>query len=130
MHPIHRLPSEILSDIFIQCLPFYSHPDPSWAPLLLAAVGGDWRRVAIATPRLWSRIALQVDLASANSGSIRLFQCWLSRSRGCPLYIDLLFQKQASEYYTVLAPTGSASYPERVFLALGGYPLHVARRRS
>ncbi|KAJ7619346.1 hypothetical protein FB45DRAFT_930513 [Roridomyces roridus] len=90
MHPIHHIPCEILSEIFVQCLPSeYFSADPSTAPLVLAAVGSDWRRLSIATPRLWSRISLPLLRSLGdNSGIIQMFQCWLARSGGCPLSID------------------------------------------
>ncbi|KAJ7619309.1 hypothetical protein FB45DRAFT_755246 [Roridomyces roridus] len=104
MHPIHRVPSEILSEIFVECLPSkYLDPKPSEAPLLLAAVASGWRNLAIATPRLWSRISLNLDESSRDdSGIIQLFLCWLARSGGSPLSLDVFcgWNRQSPGEYT------------------------------
>ncbi|KAJ7619311.1 hypothetical protein FB45DRAFT_156043 [Roridomyces roridus] len=60
---------------------------PLLSTRLLAVVGSDWRGLAIATPRLWSRIYLHLDPKRSKdaSGNIQLFQRWIDRSGGCPL---------------------------------------------
>lgn len=52
---VHRVPPEILSEIFIACLPNIEFPVPSphTAPMLVAQVCGHWRRVSLTTPALW-----------------------------------------------------------------------------
>ncbi|KAJ7146067.1 hypothetical protein C8R44DRAFT_756487 [Mycena epipterygia] len=83
--PILELPPEILSAIFIECLPTYSAtPDPSRAPLLLGAICRDWREIALRTPWLWNSFIMSVDLGRT-SAIIQLFECWLSRGVSCPL---------------------------------------------
>ncbi|KAJ7098605.1 hypothetical protein B0H15DRAFT_771834, partial [Mycena belliarum] len=61
VYPVLTIPSEITSEIFIQCLPpspaFSAEekegPSPSVAPLLLLQICREWRSIAIATPQLW-----------------------------------------------------------------------------
>ncbi|KAF8172764.1 hypothetical protein K438DRAFT_1851070 [Mycena galopus ATCC 62051] len=87
-HPILQLPPEILSEIFIQCLPTYSAtPSSTRAPMLLATICRDWREIALSTPYLWCSFILSVDLIKTRDESaiIRLFETWLSRGGGCPL---------------------------------------------
>ncbi|KAJ6630156.1 hypothetical protein B0H10DRAFT_1112903 [Mycena sp. CBHHK59/15] len=93
VYPVLELPPEIVSEIFIHSLPVYSAtPDPLRAPLLLAAICSDWRKIALSTPSLWSCFILSINLWRATHGStmiIQLFECWLSRSGGCPLTITI-----------------------------------------
>ncbi|KII91818.1 hypothetical protein PLICRDRAFT_105807, partial [Plicaturopsis crispa FD-325 SS-3] len=62
--PFRRLPAELLSEVFVHCLPPDSAPSPyapplssgpalGSAPLLLMSVCKRWRAVALSTPRLW-----------------------------------------------------------------------------
>ncbi|KAK7442983.1 hypothetical protein VKT23_015927 [Stygiomarasmius scandens] len=57
-----QIPSEILSEIFLHCLPTEHHPIRSvhGAPLLLTRVCKRWREVAFATPKLWSSIHISL----------------------------------------------------------------------
>ncbi|KAJ7645619.1 hypothetical protein DFH06DRAFT_1425463, partial [Mycena polygramma] len=73
--PLRLLPPEILSLIFLQCLPSEEHehdlrdprdrrilqnPSPNTAPLLLVRICSRWRHIALATPMLWSRLELRL----------------------------------------------------------------------
>lgn len=61
--PIQRLPSEVLSEIFL-ALPHIPNVEPFAiinSPVLLARVCSQWRDVAISTPQLWDIINLSVD---------------------------------------------------------------------
>ncbi|KAF7326628.1 F-box domain-containing protein [Mycena venus] len=81
-------PPEVLSEIFIQCLPTYSAaPAAARAPMLLTTICKDWREIALSTPHLWSTFILSVDLVKTKDGCslIRLFDTWLARGGTCPL---------------------------------------------
>lgn len=52
------IPSEILGEIFIACLPQYPRPIITEAPLLLCRICTSWRRIALNTPQLWTFITL------------------------------------------------------------------------
>ena len=56
--PIRRLPDDILSEIFYQCI--HSHRNPlmsaSEAPVLLTQICSRWRSVALSSPELWARL--------------------------------------------------------------------------
>ncbi|KAJ7687788.1 hypothetical protein B0H14DRAFT_3054786 [Mycena olivaceomarginata] len=89
------LPTEILVDIFIICLPVPSrlwtniidggHPlRPAEVPLLVAGVCRRWREVAISTPRLWLPLHIPVNRKTDLNGP-QVLSTWLSRSHPHPL---------------------------------------------
>ncbi|KAK7046265.1 F-box domain-containing protein, partial [Favolaschia claudopus] len=101
------LPFELISKIFIHCLPRYGRvrPDPQLAPLLLLQICRRWRAVALATPWLWNSIFLECFRESGYTGLSVLFEdelplaihpiaslvdLWFSRCEGFPLSITLL----------------------------------------
>ncbi|KDQ65177.1 hypothetical protein JAAARDRAFT_53071 [Jaapia argillacea MUCL 33604] len=93
--PILTLPNEITAEIFECCLPSdrFITPDSMDAPLLIAQVCGHWRRIALSTPRLWSRICIDDDDPIIHDeipftkSTLPLMRTWLSRSSNCPLKI-------------------------------------------
>ncbi|CAE6372383.1 unnamed protein product [Rhizoctonia solani] len=79
--PVRKLPSDILSDIFMMLL----ENDPL-APWTLSAVNKQWRTAALTTPRLWSRIRIQPP-SMPSGNTLRL---WVERSGdSCPLDIEI-----------------------------------------
>ena len=71
---IHRLPVEIITEIFLFCLPVLSDSDrwtvtPSasqdQAPLLLCHVCSLWRRIALQTPALWTSLIMELSLGDS-----------------------------------------------------------------
>ena len=83
---IRRLPPEILSEIFVRCLPSetYIRPGASTAPLLLVGVCSGWRKVALGTPRLWCSLSVRARPGGQKHG-LSFFDQWLSRASGFPL---------------------------------------------
>ncbi|KAJ3863212.1 hypothetical protein EV359DRAFT_43570, partial [Lentinula novae-zelandiae] len=96
----HRLPVEILADIFLYCLPtIYDVPPPrltDQAPLLLVAVCREWRLIVLNTPRLWSSPQIRLPPpASMNSMSFKRqldgIDLWLRRSGSTiPITVSLM----------------------------------------
>ena len=84
---IRRLPPEILSEIFVMCLPpeTYIAPKTGVAPLLLAGVCRRWRKVALGTPRLWCSLSVRPCRRGQQEGLLLFYHHWLSRARGCSL---------------------------------------------
>ncbi|KAK0445137.1 hypothetical protein EV421DRAFT_1890378 [Armillaria borealis] len=79
--PMRRLPIELLRDVFYGC--FEDHPCCAW---VLASVCVDWRRLALAMPRIWAKIRL-VTTPTSSPETIRL---WLERSgSSVPLDIEI-----------------------------------------
>ncbi|KAJ3510387.1 hypothetical protein NLJ89_g4709 [Agrocybe chaxingu] len=109
--PIRRYP-DILQEIFVHCLPTDHDAvmSASEAPLLLTRVCSDWRRLALATPFLWSSLFVtlpgpplrifdedsEIERHRAERFLRRLKTIataageWLGRSGGCPLSISMV----------------------------------------
>ncbi|KAJ6525040.1 hypothetical protein DFH09DRAFT_1046625, partial [Mycena vulgaris] len=85
-NPLARLPFDISSDIFIQCLPPRPHPGAHHAPMLLLNICNAWTEIVIATPALWA--AIHVVFPRAN-GFHEVLGTWLKRSRSHSLSISL-----------------------------------------
>ncbi|KAK0435608.1 hypothetical protein EV421DRAFT_2039044 [Armillaria borealis] len=97
LHPIRRLPPEVLSEIFLQCIDENgteneasrfldatpSCPknslDPSQCPWTLSKVCSKWRAISLSFPRLWSNIHLHVRDKKPRK-SIRTLNLQLHRS--------------------------------------------------
>ncbi|KAF9054964.1 hypothetical protein BDZ89DRAFT_912749, partial [Hymenopellis radicata] len=68
IHPIRRLPSEILGEIFQHCVPTwalrppkdsqYDSLDPRYSPWTLSHVCHLWRHIVTTSPYLWSHLSL------------------------------------------------------------------------
>ncbi|KAF8887678.1 hypothetical protein CPB85DRAFT_1163909, partial [Mucidula mucida] len=65
LHPIRRLPNEIISEIFFHCVPNWHTRlsfsseftlDPRTAPWTLTTVTRRWRDIALSLPQLWTYI--------------------------------------------------------------------------
>ncbi|KAJ6518203.1 hypothetical protein C8R47DRAFT_1189548 [Mycena vitilis] len=98
IYPVLTLPSEIVSEIFLQI----SDSDPSdspfdsadtslsrpTSPLFLGHICGRWRDIALSTPSLWTTISLTTDIRNTNS-RLQLLDIWLARSRQCPLFVTI-----------------------------------------
>ena len=82
-----RLLPELLSEIFLLCLPddLYIRPDPLQAPLLVCGVCRTWREIAIGLPMLWSSLAAKTDSV------VSLVELWLQRSANLPLSIEFIY---------------------------------------
>ncbi|KAJ7187181.1 hypothetical protein C8R46DRAFT_285857 [Mycena filopes] len=77
--PVTRLPLEISSEIFLQCLPAQPQPSARACPMLLLTVCHSWTDIA---PRLWSSIYLDFP-------GVQVLQSWLERARNHALTISL-----------------------------------------
>ncbi|KDR83081.1 hypothetical protein GALMADRAFT_56814, partial [Galerina marginata CBS 339.88] len=111
---LRRLPTDILGEIFLHCLPTYRNPTLSAleAPMVLTRVCSLWRSVALSSPRLWARLHIPFSddyldavtdefHAGDNAEELRLkaikvlqLRCnvveeWLMRSGTCPLDISI-----------------------------------------
>ncbi|KAJ7741193.1 hypothetical protein DFH07DRAFT_926202 [Mycena maculata] len=89
-YPVLTLPAEIVSEIFLHCIPVYPRcPSRTGrgSPLLLAQICSEWREVALATPALWRAISL--DGCSESENYTNFLESWLSRSGGLLLSIKM-----------------------------------------
>lgn len=88
--PLWRLPTEVLSIIFVHCLPEdkYLKPTLKLAPVLLTRVCRRWREVAVGMPSLWCRLKVPFDFRIQKTVPFCL-DVWLKRSQGHPLSLAL-----------------------------------------
>ncbi|KAJ7813654.1 hypothetical protein B0H13DRAFT_1925306 [Mycena leptocephala] len=80
--PVARLPFEISSEIFLQCLSFQPAPGARSAPMLLLSVCNAWTHIALSTPALWASIDLEFP-------GVEILQLWLDRAQRRTLSISL-----------------------------------------
>ncbi|KAK6977608.1 hypothetical protein R3P38DRAFT_2666399 [Favolaschia claudopus] len=97
LSPVRRLPLEILSEIFMACLPTdrFCAMSASEAPVLLGHICSSWRALSLAIPQLWASLhvvePLRYETAAEKVVGQRLdgMKTWLGRSGQCPLSISL-----------------------------------------
>ncbi|KAJ7718625.1 hypothetical protein B0H16DRAFT_1608818 [Mycena metata] len=95
--PIHRLPPEILQEIFTFAVSAAFHfgdisevapPVYKFAPWLLTRVCHHWSTVALQTPTLWAMVFLSLDVLGQR-GMVPLTDLLLARSRNVPLSVKV-----------------------------------------
>ncbi|KAJ7241496.1 hypothetical protein B0H12DRAFT_1133550 [Mycena haematopus] len=95
VHPILSLPPELISLIFIHCLPPFAELRPYKAPLLLTRICGAWRALALRTPALWASVAFKLFYDSTATNPIlhdlkfRKLAWWLAQGAAHPLRLNL-----------------------------------------
>ncbi|KAJ7633186.1 hypothetical protein FB45DRAFT_914563, partial [Roridomyces roridus] len=104
-YPILTLPTEILSEIFLQFLPPYPER-PSFigkkSPSFLLQICRRWRDVALATPALWSTMNLLLYNSNHHAQQRDLLKIWLQRSGNCALSIRVDYLKEANDDGTII----------------------------
>ncbi|KAJ7070092.1 hypothetical protein C8F01DRAFT_1115218 [Mycena amicta] len=90
-YPILNLPAEVVSEIFVHCLPKETVDVVSTrdAPILLCRICRRWRQIALSTLRLWTTFTVVVESESQKAQLADIAQTWLSRTGGFPLTISL-----------------------------------------
>ncbi|KAJ7639370.1 hypothetical protein FB45DRAFT_425602 [Roridomyces roridus] len=117
-YPVLSLPTEIVSEIFICCLPTPNTRqwtrrvdgiDSKQAPLLLSQICCQWRRIALSTSALWKR--LDINLRRRQRRACIITETWLERAHSSPLSVrlhgptgDLVDPKKFSETFHRYAP--------------------------
>jgi len=96
---IHKFPPEISSQIFIQ----YAIASHRYMKMLLylGAICQKWRRLAWATPELWTSVFLPVGTGGISGRSNhpkKLLVRWLERSGGLPLTITFISRILGKDY--------------------------------
>jgi hypothetical protein len=97
-HSIYSLPFEVLSTIFVLTLAsdeqIVQRSSAVWTnPLPLCAVSPLWRTLALATPKLWSRVFVYVpdDKSKAMARSKARLGPWIKRSGSLPLTLFICY---------------------------------------
>ncbi|KAF8075311.1 hypothetical protein FPV67DRAFT_628738 [Lyophyllum atratum] len=78
--PIHRLPPEVLAQVFSFVLPEMAFPRRVSSPLALSHVCLNWRNVSLASTRLWNRLSLDVFRFSKPRLLSSLIPFWFGRA--------------------------------------------------
>ncbi|KAJ7464803.1 hypothetical protein B0H11DRAFT_2051473, partial [Mycena galericulata] len=92
--PVARLPLEISSEIFLQCLPPSSEPWAYHAPMLFLNICNTWTDIALSVPALWATIRIVLPRAE---GFTELLATWVQRARSYPLSVSLFNNFDDSE---------------------------------
>ncbi|KAJ7650062.1 hypothetical protein FB45DRAFT_1050144 [Roridomyces roridus] len=108
LSPIRRVPPEVLGEIFMHCLPSdtYITPAADQFPLLLTQISSNWRSVALATPALWTSIAVKLS-TTACTPQLPLVEEWIARSGSCLLSFQIA-ESIRKDYYEAGMITSSS----------------------
>ncbi|KAJ7643560.1 hypothetical protein FB45DRAFT_278014 [Roridomyces roridus] len=99
LDPMGRLPLEIATDIFKQCLPSTPTFDNYKAtPAVLTEICRAWRKLAISTPTLWTSIS---DAGVPPEKFSSFFRTWGLRTKGLPLSVRLHKSLTAPDQYSL-----------------------------
>jgi len=101
-----RLPTEVLSQIFVHCLPAtdYLWARTGQAPLLLTRICRRWREVAVGTASLWCRLRVPFHYKDWRRKAF-CYDLWLKRSRGYPLSLKVMcFESDTTSLRSLLQP--------------------------
>ncbi|PPR01674.1 hypothetical protein CVT24_001503 [Panaeolus cyanescens] len=134
LSPIRRLPDDMLSEIFLHTLPSTRHPLPvlTEPPLLLTTVCKKWKRIAEATPRLWSKLHI-VCPSGPNSATVdEDFKLLVYQyTTGVKRWLELSHDTPLALFLSLDAPYGgSMYYPDHHFHPLAEELLHFIIQQS
>lgn len=108
------LPGEILSLIFRQvldALAFEHRYLPNQWLMNITHSFRHWRNVALATPRLWADVFIRVGRRPTTPSMKAAWETWLSRSKSCPLWIHIQFDRPADIGHRVMRPLSNILLP-------------------
>ncbi|KZV87544.1 hypothetical protein EXIGLDRAFT_800321 [Exidia glandulosa HHB12029] len=91
LHPIRRLPNEILSMIFVA-----DERSESDQPFIVAAVCRRWRAVALSTPSLWVTVSCELPTVKAAEQSVTYMNFHFDRSAQLPLKVLIDYEARGS----------------------------------
>nr|GAT45764.1 predicted protein [Mycena chlorophos] len=92
--PVHRLPPEVVTEIFLQYIPHYPHRprlrDFEESPLALTGICGRWRKIALSSPILWKAVEIAESAYTTDEDRLtQLIKMFLNRSGSSTLSIEL-----------------------------------------
>ncbi|KAF7975305.1 hypothetical protein HWV62_10082 [Athelia sp. TMB] len=95
---LRLMPAEIFGEIFSFLKAGYQEIPSSRSHILLPThVCQYWRQIALSTPSLWTEITIDLGYRTDIVPELESVQAWLTRSRDCPLSINLQSQYSQSE---------------------------------
>ncbi|KAF7298635.1 F-box domain-containing protein [Mycena indigotica] len=123
--PFNTLPVEIITYIFIECLPKngYVRPSTRSAPLLFTRVCRGWRHIALTTTELW--LGLEWELMKTGSGKREAQRAaqqedglkeWIARAKWHPMSLRLPIPRQTSSGRPVMPKAIEKLFPRLVHL--------------
>ncbi|KAJ6526945.1 hypothetical protein DFH09DRAFT_1328277 [Mycena vulgaris] len=98
--PVRRLPPDILTEIFLACIPTHRNCVMSAreAPVILGRICSSWRATSLSAPRLWARLHVveptrphyltSILFEEKLAQRLETTKTWLSRSGQCPLSLS------------------------------------------
>ncbi|KAJ7359389.1 hypothetical protein DFH08DRAFT_769322 [Mycena albidolilacea] len=91
VYPALTLPPEIVSRIFVECLPGHGRvrPSPDAPPLSLAQICRHWREIAISSCELWASVDMDGFFSDGTGHEKELLQMWFARAKGRPLSVTI-----------------------------------------
>ncbi|KAJ7050003.1 hypothetical protein C8F01DRAFT_1180431 [Mycena amicta] len=106
-----RLPRDIISEIFVACLPAHQNAviDATEAPLVLSHICSAWREIALTTPRLWASLHVPLQFIAADVDRTPILEEWLKRSGACPLSLSI-YGDQAGSAWADAYPAVTPEY--------------------
>ncbi|KAJ6477822.1 hypothetical protein C8R47DRAFT_1139563 [Mycena vitilis] len=127
------LPYELISDIFLLCLPLHRRvrPGRKLAPLHLAQICGYWRAIALALPELWRSIYLEIPTGNLYDGVAMLFgvpEAEPVQDHTCAL-LDLWFTRAAghSVSLTIVCQEWGEDMPENLLNTIAAHAAQYGR---
>ncbi|KAJ7471806.1 hypothetical protein FB451DRAFT_308206 [Mycena latifolia] len=102
-YPVLTLPFDIISQIFVYCLPQEDDALP-WrteAPLLLAGICREWRDIALCTHELWNTMHLNLRPHTVLKVA-PLLSFWIPRAGSFPISMSLLYKFKGDNSITVM----------------------------
>lgn len=102
--PIRRIPPELLSEIFLRCIPEHPLLFSRQPPLLFGQVSSHWRAIALSILELWNKLSALKATSSAQLPSLRCKHTFnaqdLTYLWRCPFPRKLGFKMQANKKST------------------------------
>ncbi|KAK1220548.1 hypothetical protein PQX77_016688 [Marasmius sp. AFHP31] len=95
--PIHRMPPEVLTEIFKFCcarnsINYYAfqYPGSLPSPMKLSSICGRWRQMILDTPGLWASLSACVDASNRSVARVyRATKLFMERSKSSPLTLEM-----------------------------------------
>ncbi|KAJ7592235.1 hypothetical protein C8J56DRAFT_1131761 [Mycena floridula] len=111
LHPIRRIPKEILCEIFKSLLEQWDDIScdkagslaPTSPHFVVSCVSNYWRRIALSFPEIWSKVCItEADFACSGSRASLMLATQLERSSNHELWVSLRFKHRIMPSHRLL----------------------------